>query len=177
MIAACDAATVTVAQLHGDVSREALAGLPARLRGIYCMSAREDGTLLTSMPGEARMEAAAPTLMAGAQGWRKPVDWISRGRRTVDYLLVDGAQPGSGQSVDWSRLRISRGAARKGWLLAGGLTPLNVAAALSAARPEGVDVASGVAGTDGIRKDAAKVEAFCEAVRQWAQTNAAVSVR
>jgi phosphoribosylanthranilate isomerase len=165
--AACDAATVEIAQLHGDSARDALGELPARYRGIYCLSARVDGSLLTAMPGEARMEAAAPMLLAGAQGWRKPVNWLSRGRRTVDFLLVDGADPGSGQPVDWARLRVSRGAARKGWLLAGGLTAENVAAALSAARPDGVDVASGVAGPDGVRKDPAKVAAFCSAVADW----------
>lgn len=173
MVAACDAAGITIAQLHGDASRESLAGLPSRLRAIYCLSAGADGSILTPMPGEARLEAAAPTLMAGAQGWRKAVDWVSRGRRTVDHLLVDGAQPGSGQALDWGRLRVARGAARRGWLLAGGLTAENVGAALSAARPDGVDVASGVAGPDGVLKDAEKVARFCAVVREWAAANAA----
>ena len=161
-----------MAQLHGDASREALVGLPARLRGIFVLDCGPDGELRTLMPGEERMEKSAATLMAGAQGWRKPVDWVSRGRRTVDWMLVDGTVPGSGEvACDWTRLRVPRGSARKGWLLAGGLTPENVAQALADAHPDGVDVSSGVTAADGIRKDPARVAAFCAAVRSWAAEN------
>lgn len=78
---------------------------------------------------------------------------------------MDGLTGGSGQALDWAALRVPGGAARRGWLLAGGLAPGNVAAALRAASPAGVDVASGVAGPDGLRKDAARVAEFVAAVR------------
>uniref|UniRef100_A0A061RH16 phosphoribosylanthranilate isomerase n=1 Tax=Tetraselmis sp. GSL018 TaxID=582737 RepID=A0A061RH16_9CHLO len=55
---------------------------------------------------------------------------------------------------------------RKGWLLAGGLHPGNVEEAVNVARPDGVDVSSGVAGPDGLRKDSAKVEAFISSAKQ-----------
>ncbi|MCW3059418.1 MAG: N-(5-phosphoribosyl)anthranilate isomerase, partial [Capsulimonas sp.] len=51
-------------------------------------------------------------------------------------------------------------------LLAGGLTPENVADALEAVRPDCVDVASGVESSPGV-KDHTKVKAFIKAVRAW----------
>lgn len=54
---------------------------------------------------------------------------------------------------------------RRGWLLAGGLTPSNVATALSLVAPNAVDVSSGIAGSDGICKDPARIQAFIKAVQ------------
>jgi phosphoribosylanthranilate isomerase len=171
IIAACDAAGITTAQLHGDAARLSLAGLPARLRAIYVMTASADGALTTPLPGA--LIEPKKDLMAGAQGWRKAVDWVSFGRRTCDWLLVDGTTPGSGEAYDWRGVRVPRGASRRGWLLAGGLTPENVGDALRAARPDGVDVASGVAAACGVRKDPQRVEAFVAAVRAAAAQQAA----
>jgi len=54
--------------------------------------------------------------------------------------------------------------ARRPFLLAGGLTPDNVEAAIRATRPDGVDVASGVESSQR-RKDPARVVAFIAAAR------------
>lgn len=84
-------------------------------------------------------------------------------------LLLDAYAPeaygGSGATMDWS---LGAEAVRR-WpgrqiVLAGGLTPGNVAAAVRQVRPAAVDVASGVESSPG-RKDLAKVRAFIEAVR------------
>ena len=66
-----------------------------------------------------------------------------------DLLILDSPLPGSGESWDWSEL----GAAPPGgrWMLAGGLAPHNVAEAIAAARPWGVDVSSGVEVRRGVK--------------------------
>jgi phosphoribosylanthranilate isomerase len=64
---------------------------------------------------------------------------------------------------DWSLVRTIREKASF-LMLAGGLTPDNVRVALSAVRPDAVDVSSGVESAPG-RKDAARVRAFVDAVR------------
>jgi N-(5'phosphoribosyl)anthranilate (PRA) isomerase len=62
---------------------------------------------------------------------------------------VDSLKGGSGIAVDWTRLQLPPVGSTRGWLLAGGLTPDNVGKAIRAARPNGVDVSSGVCGPDG----------------------------
>lgn len=70
-------------------------------------------------------------------------------RMPVDAVLVDGVRPGSGEAFDWSTAERLRSLDR--WVLAGGLTPDNVAAAISALDPLGVDVASGVESSPGVK--------------------------
>jgi phosphoribosylanthranilate isomerase len=81
----------------------------------------------------------------------------------VDWVLLDSLQGGSGERFDWSSLHPPRG--RNGWLLAGGLTPDNVAEAIATAHPTGVDVSSGVCGPDGLKKDVAKVQQYVSEAR------------
>ncbi len=77
----------------------------------------------------------------------------------ADVILIDGPQPGSGTVFDWS---LAEGApSGSKILLAGGLTPENVATAIAKVRPWGVDVASGVERAPG-RKDPVKVRRFIE---------------
>jgi phosphoribosylanthranilate isomerase len=83
-------------------------------------------------------------------------------------LLIDAYHPtlrgGTGQTADWS---ICAHLARQipGLMLAGGLTPDNVAEAVRMVRPYAVDVASGVEAAPG-RKDPALVQAFIRHAKQ-----------
>ena len=91
-------------------------------------------------------------------------------RSIAPALLVDAAVKdvygGSGVVADWSAaMELSK---QVPLLLAGGLTPENVAKAVRQVRPWGVDVASGVEVSPG-EKDPGKMKAFVEAVRSAAE--------
>lgn len=87
---------------------------------------------------------------------------LHQGEYSEERLLVDGAQPGSGET--WDLAQLESGSLSEGWILAGGLTPENVSAAISAASPWGVDVSSGVESAPGV-KDVARIEQFIHAAK------------
>jgi phosphoribosylanthranilate isomerase len=81
--------------------------------------------------------------------------------RRASFFLLDSSQRGqfggTGKTFDWS---IAQKAAKKHHIiLAGGLTPENVAQAILSVRPYAVDVASGVESAPG-KKDPGKLRAF-----------------
>ena len=80
----------------------------------------------------------------------------------ANAILVDSPAPGSGEVFDWALAEGAPLGMRV--LLAGGLTPENVAVAIEAVRPWGVDVSTGVEARPG-RKDPRKLKAFMEAAR------------
>lgn len=86
-----------------------------------------------------------------------------------DRFLLDSYDPqsvgGTGKTCDWSKARDLVRASPRPILLAGGLTPENVAAAIAAVKPWGVDVSSGVETEPGV-KDIGKVASFIAAVRK-----------
>jgi phosphoribosylanthranilate isomerase len=86
----------------------------------------------------------------------------------AEALLLDAPTPGrggAGATFDWQLAREARERyPRINFVLAGGLTPANVASAIETVNPWAIDVASGVEAAPGI-KDAAKLDAFIGAAR------------
>jgi phosphoribosylanthranilate isomerase len=80
----------------------------------------------------------------------------------ADAVIIDGARPGSGQVFDWTLTEDAPVTLRL--VVAGGLTPENVGAAISRISPWGVDVVSGVEASYG-QKDPRRLRAFVAAAR------------
>ena len=138
MRSAADLIGLDVLQLHGNEDLEALGPLPRR--AIKAVRVGPD------------FDAADALRYEG---------------RTAGVLLdtrIEGALPGgTGRSFDWSLAQALR--QRSSYLvLAGGLTPENVAEAVAAVKPDAVDVSSGVESAPG-KKDPQKVRAFIRAAR------------
>jgi phosphoribosylanthranilate isomerase len=88
----------------------------------------------------------------------------------ADTFLLDSYHPtkmgGSGEIGDWSAFARLRDKFRKvSWVLAGGLNPENIAAAVAASGARTVDVNSGVEASPGV-KDHAKLATFFDALKQ-----------
>lgn len=93
-------------------------------------------------------------------------DFVSRAAEYgADVVMVDSPSPGSGQVFDWALAEAPDGIPL---MLAGGLNPTNVAEAIAAVHPWGVDVASGVESSPG-HKDPVLVRAFIRAARSVAE--------
>lgn len=129
--------SLDLVQLHGDETAEALAALQGR-----------------------GFKAVRPTGLEDALTLAHA--YATLGVNAGPDLLIDAydahAYGGTGQRADWAAAAVVAQRVPH-LLLAGGLTPENVAAAVAAVKPWGVDVASGVELAPG-RKDHAKVRAF-----------------
>jgi phosphoribosylanthranilate isomerase len=121
-------------QLHGDERPEAFEGVVARARLVRAIRVRDDAS------------------------------FIEEGRWGADVFLYDAFVEGYGGAGTIGPWSLIAARARRPFWLAGGLRPDNVAAAIRATRPDGVDVASGVERAPG-QKDPALVRAFVAAAR------------
>ena len=98
-------------------------------------------------------------------GGASPRDWAARYAGAAGLLLdahAPGGAGGQGRTFDWSAVPRDTG---KPLVLAGGLTPENVGAAVRRVQPYAVDVASGVESAPGV-KDHGKMQRFIEEVRR-----------
>jgi len=116
-----------------------------------------------------RDEAGIAILKACSIGSAEDVAAVAGFAECADRLLLDTKAPkdatrpgGTGQTFDWSLLKALD--PELSFMLSGGLTPDNVAAAIAAVHPFGVDVSSGVETAPGV-KDAKLVRTFIERAR------------
>jgi phosphoribosylanthranilate isomerase len=86
------------------------------------------------------------------------------GERLLVDAKVDGELGGTGQTFEWTLVREL--AVARPVIVAGGLTPDNVADAVRVIGPFGIDVASGVESSDARKKDPDRVLAFVRAARR-----------
>jgi phosphoribosylanthranilate isomerase len=136
LAAAVEDEQLTMIQLHGDEGPS------------FCQeAARRTGTKVIKA---LRVRSAAD--IQAAEAFR------------TAYHLFDAHRPGTpggtGESFDWELLAGRR--SQVPMILAGGLEPANVAAAIAVAQPYAVDVASGVESSPGV-KDHALMAAFADA--------------
>jgi phosphoribosylanthranilate isomerase len=131
--ATLETAHLHMAQLHGDETPEMLAELGPQIAFKAFRGVPDE---ISGYP-----RSASPALLVDA--------------------AVKGVYGGSGVTADWSAA--SQLAKQIPLLLAGGLTPKNVADAITRVQPWGVDTASGVESAPGV-KDPVKMQAFAKAV-------------
>ncbi|MGF1538741.1 MAG: phosphoribosylanthranilate isomerase [Elainellaceae cyanobacterium] len=138
-----DRTQLTGIQLHGDESPEACQHLRRLRPKINVIKA---------------LRVRSPETLAAVEAYQD----------SVDALLLDAFHPqahgGTGQTLDWSGLKTFRPPVP--WLLAGGITPENVATALATAQPDGIDLSSGVERSPG-QKDLSKVAQLFHAVADF----------
>lgn len=116
-----------------------------------------------------RLRFGLPVMKAVGIAEEGDLEGLDAYEDAADQLLIDArpspeaARPGgNGLAFDW---RLLEGRAwRRPWMLAGGLTPENVAEAVRLTRAEQVDVSSGVEARPG-RKDAGMIASFIAAAR------------
>jgi phosphoribosylanthranilate isomerase len=94
------------------------------------------------------------------------LDWAISYQEVVDTLLLDAYDPhmagGTGKQINWTSLKGFQPTIP--WWLAGGLNHTNVLSALSLAKPDGIDLSSGVESSAGI-KDLDKVRQLLASLR------------
>ncbi|MGD8237700.1 MAG: phosphoribosylanthranilate isomerase [Armatimonadota bacterium] len=150
--AACDVLSPFAVQLHGGETPGMVAELK---RTLPCQVWK----VVHSRPGPPRL-GDTPTLADRM---------ASHTEAGADIILLDTAaspdlRGGTGLTSDWAAADRLIGRCRAPVFLAGGLDPDNVATAVAAARPAGVDVASGVESSPGV-KSPDYVRAFVQAAK------------
>ncbi|KPG98821.1 phosphoribosylanthranilate isomerase [Pseudomonas sp. RIT-PI-r] len=146
--------------------------------GLFVNASRcELGEILDAVPLDL-LQFHGDEVAEDCEGWRRPyikalrvkagddiaaaVDAYPSASGVLLDTYVEGVPGGTGEAFDWSL--IPQGLS-KPLILAGGLTPENIADAVARVKPYAVDVSGGVEASKGI-KDHAKIRAFINAARK-----------
>lgn len=134
----CDEADITIAQLHGPECRQFWGNASRIPQGwIDVRDVSVDG------------DVSPATVPATSNKMNIEPLWT----------VYDAKGGGTGQPFDWNTFTPPTS---QSWLLAGGLNPENISDAVHTLRPFGLDVATGVAGSDKVRKDRNRVREFLQ---------------
>nr|WP_325253962.1 phosphoribosylanthranilate isomerase [Amylibacter sp.] len=125
------------------------------------------GTETSARVAEVKARYGLPVMKAVGVADADDLPALNDYAKVADQLLVDAKPPknatlpgGNGLAFDWRLIAGRRWPVP--WMLAGGLTPENVAQAMQMTGAQQVDVSSGVESAPGV-KDNAKIAAFCTA--------------
>jgi phosphoribosylanthranilate isomerase len=135
---------IDMVQLHGKET-------PERVETVKARTGREVIKALA---------VASAADVAAARAYDGVADWLLFDAKPNTSSALPG---GNGTPFDWGLLQGTRW--QKPWLLSGGLTPENVAAAAKATGARFVDVSSGVEDAPG-QKSPARIRAFLDAARK-----------
>lgn len=149
IIGLCDEVGVNWVQLHGAISADEIRRIRARRPGLSIIKS----VIVSGHDGE--------QLITEARAFESLVDAFI----TDTYDPHSGRSGATGKTHDWNISRALVEALRKPVILAGGLTPDNVTAAITQVAPVGVDAHTGVEGENG-RNDPVRVRQFVAAARQ-----------
>jgi phosphoribosylanthranilate isomerase len=153
-------------QLHGDEPPSYVDNLRgSNNTSVSCHSAGLSEPRFLAPLGMTPMPWIIKAFRIGDEGDLGRLDAYGRADAFLLDSRVAGKAGGSGVTFDWG-LAQTAGKTGKPIILAGGLTPDNVGAALEAARPYAVDVSSGVEVSPG-RKDHGLMREFVRAVREF----------
>jgi phosphoribosylanthranilate isomerase len=169
----CARPGLTSLQLHGDEPPKLLAELKQFVEGLRTpIDLPWYIHLITGRipPTQVLIVRALPSSDANLNQARQYLQECQQQGGLPHAVLLDAHSPGSyggtGKVVDWHIVREQRDKLLGlPLILAGGLTPENVAEAIATARPDAVDVASGVESAPG-KKDPAKVRDFLAAAKE-----------
>ena len=115
----------------------------------------------TGLPVMKAIKVADVGDVAAAHAYDGSVDWLMFDAKAPD-TMANALPGGNALSFDWTLLAGQEWPVP--WMLAGGIKPENVAAAVAASGAHVVDVSSGVESAPG-RKDPARIEAFLDALK------------
>lgn len=125
--------------------------------------ARAAGVSAIQVHGERNRDDIAALAESGLPVIRAvPAERAAEPSLGEQYLLVDAPRPGSGE--EWDYAAMAALTLDRPWLLAGGLHPGNVAAAIEASGAWGVDVSSGIEVAPG-QKDSDLIRTFLAAAK------------